>query len=57
MNACGAGAIAATIAAAAQMGARKGILLEYTNCHEVLQHLYPGQTDDTTIGYASVVFA
>lgn len=57
MNACGAGAIAATIAATARMGATKGILLEYTNCHEVLQKLYPGQADDTTIGYASVVFA
>ena len=57
MNACGAGAIAATIAAAAELGATKGILLEYTNCHEVLKQLYPGQTDDTTIGYASVVFA
>ncbi len=57
MNACGAGAVAATIAATAQMGAKKGVLLEYTNCHEVLKHLYPGQTDDTTIGYASVVFA
>jgi AmmeMemoRadiSam system protein B len=57
MNACGAGAVAAAMAAAGCLGATRGICLDYTNCHEVIQHLYPGNTDDTTVGYASVVFA
>ena len=56
-NACGAGAIAATIAASCEMGATRGICLRYTNSYRVLQNLYAGQRDDTTVGYASVVFA
>ena len=56
-NACGAGAIAATIAACKAMGATRGICLEYTNSYEVVHKLYPDDPDDTTVGYASVVFA
>lgn len=56
-NACGAGAVAATIAACRAMGARRGVLLEYTNSYEVLHETYPDERDDTTVGYASVVFA
>lgn len=55
-NACGAGAIAATVAACKQLGATHGRTLEYTNSHEVLRELQPGGADDTTVGYASVVF-
>jgi AmmeMemoRadiSam system protein B len=56
-NACGAGAIAATIAACMEMGATQGILLQYTNSYEVSHAMFPQETDDTTVGYASVAFA
>jgi AmmeMemoRadiSam system protein B len=56
-NACGAGAIAATVAACRRMGATRGICLQYTNSYEVIRRIFPGETDDTTVGYASVVFA
>jgi len=56
-NACGAGAIAATIAACREMGATKGYCLEYTNSREVMQEIMPSSRDETTVGYASVVFA
>jgi len=56
-NACGAGAIAATIAACMEMGASRAVVLEYTNSHEVMQKSYPGGGDYTTVGYASVVFS
>ncbi len=51
-NACGGGAIAATVAAARAMGARKGVLLEYTNSHQVMPR---GPATDF-VGYAAVVF-
>jgi MEMO1 family protein len=56
-NACGAGAIAATLAACRAMGARAGRLLEYTNSYEVVHSRYPDEPDDTTVGYAAAVFA
>jgi hypothetical protein len=56
-NACGAGAIAAALAACKQRGAERGIVLEYTNSYEVVHKMYPDDRDDTTVGYASVVFA
>lgn len=56
-NACGAGAIAATIAACAALGATKGIHLAYTNSFQVMRRMHPGYSDETTVGYASVVFA
>jgi MEMO1 family protein len=56
-NACGAGAIAATIAACRRLGATAGRCLDYTNSYEVMQTLYASHGDDTTVGYASVVFA
>lgn len=55
-NACGAGAIAATLAACAALGATKGALLEYTNSYAIIHEKYPYELDDTTVGYASVVF-
>ncbi|HOF18961.1 MAG TPA: AmmeMemoRadiSam system protein B [Phycisphaerae bacterium] len=56
-NACGAGAIAATVAACREMGATKGVLLDYTNSYEVIHEMYPNTPDDTTVGYASIVLA
>jgi len=57
MNACGAGAIAATIAACSALGASRGICLEYTNSYEITHAARADHPDDTTVGYASVVFA
>ncbi|MCJ7543578.1 MAG: AmmeMemoRadiSam system protein B [Phycisphaerae bacterium] len=56
-NACGAGAIAATVAACRTMGATRGLCLSYTNSYEIVHAGYPADPDDTTVGYASVVFA
>jgi len=56
-NACGAGAIAAAVAACKRMGATRGICLEYTNSYRVIHALFPDEPDDTTVGYASIVFA
>lgn len=56
-NACGAGAIAATIAACKVMGASRGICLEYTNSYDVIHATCPDEPDDTTVGYVSIVFA
>jgi len=56
-NACGAGAIAATISACRKLGATRGICLEYTNSYEVVHAMVPDEQNDTTVGYASVVFA
>lgn len=56
-NACGAGAIAATIAACAELGARSGRVLAYTNSYRILRQAHPGTSDDTTVGYAGVIFA
>ncbi len=55
-NACGSGAIAATLAACRQRGATKGRLLEYTNSYRIMRRLAPGRSDDTTVGYAAMVF-
>lgn len=57
MNACGAGAVAATVAACKYLGATRGLCLEYTNSYEVIHAKDPDYHDDTTVGYASVVFA
>lgn len=56
-NACGAGAITATIEACRQLGATRGLLLEYTNSYRIIREIYPTDPDDTSVGYASVVFA
>ncbi len=55
-NACGAGAIAACIAACRQRGATRGYCLEYTNSYQIVHAMYPNDPDETTVGYASVVF-
>jgi len=51
-NACGAGAIAAAIAFAAELGAKQGLRLHYTPSHEVMPMGRP--TD--MVGYGAVVF-
>ncbi len=54
-SACGAGAIAAAIAAGCALGADRAVVLEHTNSAEVLA----GQSGDDmkdAVGYASVVF-
>ena len=51
-NACGSGALAATIAAAKAMGAQKGHLLEYTTSHDVM----PKGDFEMAVGYAGILF-
>jgi AmmeMemoRadiSam system protein B len=52
-NACGAGAIAATIASAKALGAREGTLLEYTTSADVM----PQWNTSDAVGYAAIVFS
>jgi AmmeMemoRadiSam system protein B len=56
-NACGAGAIAATLAAVKPLGATQARLLNYTNSYRIIHERYGQADDDTTVGYASAVFA
>ncbi len=51
-NACGAGAVAATISAVKQLGATRATLLAHTTSYEVL----PSRVADDSVGYAGVVF-
>lgn len=55
-NACGAGAAAAATAACREMGARQGRVLAYDHSYRIVHQKYPYELDDTTVGYASVVF-
>lgn len=56
-NACGSGAIAATIAAVKRLGASRGILLSHVNSLEVLEgRLQPLGSEDS-VGFAGVLFA
>lgn len=52
-NACGGGALAATVACVAALGATRGITLHYTTSHEVL----PMGRPSDMVGYGAVVFA
>jgi len=55
-NACGAGAVAATMAAAREMGAERGCVVRYTTSFDVMRDKL-GRTDyDATVGYGGVVF-
>jgi hypothetical protein len=56
-NACGPGAVTAAITAAKALGAKRGLCLGYTNSYRVIHEQFPDESDDTTVGYASVVFA
>ena len=51
-NACGSGAVAATLGAVVAFGATEGTLLDHTTSAEVL----PGEQSDS-VGYAAIVFA
>ncbi len=51
-NACGGGAVAATVAAARALGAREGRLLEYTTSY----HVMPRGPATDFVGYAAVIF-
>ena len=51
-NACGSGALAATIAAAEALGAKRGILVEYTTSYDVC----PDDDFIMGVGYAGMVF-
>jgi hypothetical protein len=57
-NTCGAGAVAAAVAACRELGATRGVELAYDNSYRILRRRAPDYYhDDTTVGYASVVFA
>lgn len=51
-SACGAGAIAATVAAARELGKKKGMLLEHTTSYDVK----PDQGADSFVGYAGIIY-
>jgi AmmeMemoRadiSam system protein B len=51
-NACGSGALAATVAAAKAMGAEKGYLLQYTTSYGVM----PEGDFEMAVGYAGILF-
>jgi len=54
-NACGPGAAAATVAAAARLGKTRGTLLVHTNSNEVMKRKM-GTTSSESVGYAAMVF-
>ena len=54
-SACGGGAVAAFLSANREIGALLARLLSYTNSYEVTKARTPAATDDTTVGYATVV--
>lgn len=54
-NACGAGAAAATIAAAKELGSAKGVLLAHTDSNEVMERKF-SQSCQESVGYAGIVF-
>ena len=51
-NACGSGALAAAVAAAASRGAQEGILVEYSTSADA----YPTPSPDRVVGYAGMIF-
>jgi AmmeMemoRadiSam system protein B len=55
-NACGSGAVAATLSACRELGAAKGVLLEHTTSNEVMRKEGMGPSADA-VGYAGVLFA
>ncbi|MGA2915505.1 MAG: AmmeMemoRadiSam system protein B [Sedimentisphaerales bacterium] len=54
-NACGPGAAAATISAAAALGKTKGVLLAQTNSSEVMERKF-GESSSESVGYAAIVY-
>jgi len=56
MNACGSGAIAATLAAARELGAESGRLVAYTTSADVMRERTGHADTDFFVGYAGLVF-
>ena len=54
-NACGSGAIAATLAACKAAGARQGVLLAHATSYEAARSMQAAVGDDA-VGYAAMVF-
>ncbi|MDK1030431.1 MAG: AmmeMemoRadiSam system protein B [Planctomycetia bacterium] len=54
-NACGPGAVAATLAAAREMGATRGHILTYTTSNDVMVERF-GSGHDSFVGYVGAVF-
>ncbi len=54
-SACGAGAIAATMAACQQLGATQALLLEHTTSYEVGRRMFD-EAATMAVGYAAIVF-
>ncbi len=54
-NACGAGAVAASVAAAAQMGARGALVLSHICSAQVSERLW-GEKSTESVGYAGIIF-
>ena len=54
-SACGSGAVAAAAAAAKNLDAKKGYLLDHTTSAEIVQKKYHQQSSDS-VGYAAIVF-
>ena len=54
-NACGAGAAAAVVAAAKELGRTKGILLAHTNSNAIMAEK-TGSRSSESVGYAAIVF-
>ncbi|MCH9022616.1 MAG: AmmeMemoRadiSam system protein B [Planctomycetes bacterium] len=54
-NACGPGAVAATLTAAKELGATSGTLLGHTNSADIIAEMYNKPSDDS-VGYAAIVF-
>jgi AmmeMemoRadiSam system protein B len=51
-NACGAGAVVSTVAAAKELGATQGYLLEHTTSQDVM----PERRATDFVGYAGIIF-
>lgn len=54
-SACGAGAAAAAVAAAKELGKTEGLLLAHTNSNEVMRRRM-GTTSAESVGYAAIIF-
>jgi MEMO1 family protein len=54
-NACGAGAVAASVAVASEAGVEKGYLLAHTTSAEVVASKF-GQSSQDSVGYAAIVY-
>jgi len=56
LNACGAGAIAATLAAARELGAARGHVVGYTTSADVMRDELGREDSSAAVGYAGIVF-